>query len=177
MKRTLGTVGMVLVAIASLGLGRAACASETSCIVGERNYPGVRIGFGPRCTTEIGVSEACYLAHGWHLLPSCFAGLDEDGTCALANEHTQFRLFVNGALVPVSYINIYVDTDDEFPGYWRRRSVYEFPAGYFAAGVHLFTAVWNYDFSGMCEACFTPDTLDQCMGDLTLEFMLSVVHR
>jgi len=179
-------VAWATLAAVLLATGGALCADGPKCVIGGQSYPaGVRIGFGPDAVKETGSSQACYLAHGMRFLGTCFAGLSDEEICAFVHAQTPFKLYINGAMVQPTYIDIRLNSDaDPFPGFWVVMYVYEFPTGFSVPGVYVVEAFWHFAMSGKwCDACTSAEECDDCIArdpevkcsfDRTLGFDLTV---
>jgi hypothetical protein len=117
-----------------------------TCYIYDAEYlPGVRIMIAGHDgkVQELARSEASFVGHGWVGPPlSSVAGMSAADLASFLYGSLRFDLTINGSHVVPDYMVMWPFEGDE-EMVWGMRLQYEFPPGFFAAGIHIVAGTWS----------------------------------
>jgi hypothetical protein len=117
----------------------------TCYIYGAEYLPGVRIMIAGHDgkVQELARSEASFVGHGW-VGPSLSSveGIPLADLASILYASLRFVLTINGSRVAPDYM-VMVPFAGDAAMVWGMRLQYEFPPGFFAAGIHIVAGTWS----------------------------------
>jgi hypothetical protein len=117
-----------------------------TCYIYDAEYlPGVRIMIAGHDgkVQELARSEASFVGHGF-VGPSLSSveGIPLADLASILYASLRFDLTINGSRVVPSYVIMW-SFEGDGDTCWALRRMYEFPPGFFAAGIHIVAGTWS----------------------------------
>jgi hypothetical protein len=139
-------VGAAVAAGAAEAVVISAADGPLTCYIYDAEHlPGVRIVIAGHDgkVQELARSEASFVGHGW--VGPCLSSVEGIPVVDLASilyASLRFDLTINGSRVAPDYMAMWpFEGDGEMV--WGMRLHYEFPPGFFAAGIHIVAGTWS----------------------------------